>query len=55
MEKIDNQQLNKLIATIEKYGIRNEWVLNICNIDKLSDLNIRQYNFLLLLIQEVSF
>lgn len=53
MEKIDKQQLNKLFELLEENKIKSEWILNICNIESLVDLTIRQYNFLLLLINKI--
>lgn len=53
MEKIDNQQLNKLFKLLEKKSIKSEWILSICDIELLTDLTVRQYNFLLLLINKI--
>lgn len=53
MEKIDKQQLNKLLRVIEQYRLKNEWILSICNIDSLVDMSVKQYNFLLILIKTI--
>ncbi len=51
MDQIDSQQLNKLLYLLEKNNIKISWILNICKINVLTDLNTKQYNFLLLLIE----
>lgn len=53
MEKIDKQQLNRLLTILEKYGLKNKWILEICNIESLIDMTVKQYNFLLILILQV--
>ena len=53
MEIIDNQQLNNLFQLLEKNSIKSEWISSICNIETLTDLTVRQYNFLLLLIKKL--
>ena len=51
-EKIDYEQLINLLEVMKKYGILNEWILKICNIESLAELNIIQYNFLLAIIKQ---
>ncbi len=53
MEKINSQQFNTLLKSLEKNSIKYEWILSICNIDCLMDMTVRQYNFLLLIINKI--
>lgn len=53
MEKINKQQLNKLISVMEQYQIKNKLILGICNTEALSDITIVQYNCLIYLIQSI--
>lgn len=53
MEKIDNQQFNTLLKLLENNSVKCEWILNICSIECLTELTVRQYNFLLLLINKI--
>lgn len=53
MEKIDSQQIITLLELLERNSIKCEWILSICNVECLTDLSIRQYNFLLLLINKI--
>ncbi len=53
MEKLEKDQLNKLIETLEKYKIKSKWIMKICNVDSLLDITIVQYNYLLLIIEKI--
>ena len=53
MDYIDNEKLEKLITVLNEYGIQLEWVKKLFNVDTLQDINVWQYNYLLMIIQQV--
>lgn len=54
MEKIDGQQLDKLIGIILKHGISLNVIEGLLNIENLTDLDTRKYNLLLMLIYQIT-
>lgn len=53
MEYIDNEKLERLNKVINDNNIQPEWVKKIFNVNDLQDVNVWQYNYLLLVIQQV--
>lgn len=53
MEYIDNEKLERLNKVINDNNIQIEWVKKIFNVNDLQDVNVWQYNYLLLVIQQV--
>lgn len=53
MDYIDNEKLEKLITVLNEYGIQLEWVKKLFNVNTLQDINVWQYNYLLMIIQQV--
>lgn len=52
MNKIDKEQLNKLLKIIRNDNIMFEWIYGVCNISCLTDMTVRQYNNFLALIEQ---
>lgn len=50
--KITGEELNNLINIMQEKNILQEWILKICKIKSLLDLNIIQYNYLLMIIKK---
>ena len=53
MEKISQEQLNKLLTIIRKYDIMFEWIYGLCKVSCLTDITKIQYNYLLIIIDNV--
>lgn len=53
MEYIEKEQLDKLIKTMIEFGLQNEWVKRMLNVEDMHDITVWQYNYLLLIIQQV--
>lgn len=53
MEYIDNEKLERLNKVINDNNIQIEWIKKIFNVNDLQDVNVWQYNYLLLVIQQV--
>lgn len=49
LEKIDYEQMNKLLNTLEKARVSHNTILSICNVKYLQDITVVQYNNILLL------
>lgn len=49
--KITGEELNKLINIMQEQNILQEWILKLCKIKSLIDLNVIQYNYLLAIIK----
>lgn len=52
-EKIEYEQVENLIVLCYEKKILLEWIKGICRVDKISDLTVKQYNFLLALIKNI--
>lgn len=48
---ISVDQLENLYKVLEQEQIKINWLLNALEINRLSDINVRQYNFILLIIK----
>lgn len=48
--KIDYDQLEKLINELKKHDVSSNIVKDLCNVKSLAELNVVQYNYLLILI-----
>ena len=53
--KINGEELNNLIKIMQKENIQLNWILKICKINSLVDLNVVQYNYLLAIIKRIGF
>ncbi len=51
MEKINYQQLDKLLIELKKHSIPSSLILSMFNIKSIAEINIVQYNCLLLIIK----
>lgn len=50
MEKIGEQSLIKLVELLQIKRISTNLISCLCNVDKLSELTTKQYNYLLYLL-----
>lgn len=53
MEKLDNFEQLKLKMILDKYGITDTTFLNLCKIEKLEELDKRQYNLFLAILMNI--
>lgn len=49
--KITGEELNNLVNIMQEKNILQEWILKLCKIRSLIDLNVIQYNYLLMIIK----
>lgn len=53
MEKINKEQINKLLNYMRKYNLMQEWVYKMCCVNCITDITVVQYNSLLVIIEQV--
>ena len=53
MEKINEEQKEKLYEILNKYYIQLDWIKKVCNITNIRDMSVWQYNYLLMIIKQV--
>lgn len=53
MEKINKEQINKLLEQLRKYNLMYEWLYILCNVDCLTDIKVKQYNSILLILNTI--
>ena len=53
MEKIDEEQIERLYEILNKYYIQLDWIKKVCNITNIRDMSVWQYNYLLMIIKQV--
>ena len=49
--KIDYDQMNELLLELKKHDIPSKVILNLFDIGSLAEINVVQYNYLLLIIK----
>ncbi|MCI8460995.1 MAG: hypothetical protein HFE81_06315 [Bacilli bacterium] len=49
--KITGEELNNLVNIMQEKNILQEWILKLCKIRSLIELNVIQYNYLLMIIK----
>lgn len=54
MEKINKEQINNLLDQLIKYNLLYEWIYILCNVDCLTDITVKQYNSILLIINTIN-
>lgn len=54
MEKINEEQIERLYTILNKYFIQLDWIKKVCNITNIREMNVWQYNGLLMIIQQVN-
>ena len=53
MEKINKEHINKLLEQLRKYNLMYEWLYILCNVDCLTDITVKQYNSILLILNTI--
>lgn len=53
MEKINKEQINKLLEQLRKYDLMYEWLYILCNVDCLTDITVKQCNSILLILNTI--
>lgn len=53
MELIDREQEQKLWEIMSENDIRLDWLKKLFNVKTLQEVNVWQYNYLLLILQQV--
>lgn len=53
MELIDYEQEQRLYEVMSENDIRLDWVKKVFNVNTLKEVNVWQYNYLLLILQQV--
>ena len=53
MELIDYEQEQRLYEVMSENCIRLDWVKKVFNVNTLKEVNVWQYNYLLLIIEKV--
>ncbi len=53
MEKINEDQIERLYEILNKYYIQLDWIKKVCNITNIRDMSVWQYNYLLMIIKQV--
>ncbi|MBR2711265.1 MAG: hypothetical protein IKE89_02220 [Bacilli bacterium] len=53
MEKINEEQIERLYEILNKYYIQLDWIKKVCNITNIRDMSVWQYNYLLMIIKQV--
>lgn len=53
MDLIDREQEQKLWEIMSENGIRLDWLKKLFNVNTLQEVNVWQYNYLLLILQQV--
>lgn len=53
MELIDYEQEQRLYEVMSENCIRLDWVKKVFNVNTLKEVNVWQYNYLLLILQQV--
>lgn len=53
MDLIDREQEQKLWEIMSENGIRLDWLKKLFNVKTLQEVNVWQYNYLLLILQQV--
>ncbi len=51
-EKISEEQLLKLLSVFNEKRLNYKIIFKLCKVEKLLDLTVRQYNYLLYLISK---
>lgn len=54
MEKINEEQIERLYTILNKYFIQLDLIKKVCNITNIREMNVWQYNGLLMIIQQVN-
>lgn len=53
MEKINEVQIERLYTLLNKFFIQLDWIKKVCNITNIREMTVWQYNYLLMIIQQV--